>query len=276
MNPNMMGGGMGGGGMGGGAGGHGAHGGHGIHRSSLHLTNPESFIFSNENRRRMLNSPLGQTFYYPKTASSSSFYPAGSPPSIRRSGSSSDVFSYINQAAKNNFKSANNMNGYAYYMETPPKEASGSALESAPSTGAQANQPRKAADAPKNDHSNGNLQAAASSPGHVAFAAPPSYSSSGVANSNSIPSTTGTAATSPNSAQASNQLGGQLNAQQASPVYRAADEARSGEKVSLDHYAIREQAFDPKHLVHSQLSQIEFKTSPELAKLEESLKRSAE
>lgn len=259
-----------GGGMGGGAG----HGGHGIHRSSLHLTNPESFIFSNENRRRMLNSPLGPTFFYPKTGPSNSLYPAASPPSIRRSGSSSDVYTYINQAAKSNFKSANNMNGYAYQLDTPLKEA---APESAPSTGAQANQPRKG-DAPKNDNSNGNLQAAASSPGHVAFAAPPSYSSSGVVNSNTNgnPSTTGAAPAAPNSAQVSNQLGSQLSAQQASPVYRAADEVRSNEKVSLDNYAIREQAFDPKHLVHSQLSQIEFKTSPELAKLEESLKRSAE
>ena len=227
----------------------------------------------------MLNSPFAQSFYYQKTPSA---YPAAAPQqSIRRSGSS-DVFSYINQAAKNSnsFKSANNMNGYAYFVETPLKEAAGQ--ESAPSTGAQVNQARK--DAPKNDHLNGNLQAAASSPGHVAFVAPPSSGvnlngspnvSPGISpnagpNSKSVVSP----AHSPvslNSAPSSNQL----NAQQG-PVYRPEEESRSNEKVNLDHHAIREQAFDPKHLVHSQLSAIEFKTSPELAKLEESLKRSAE
>lgn len=259
--------------MGGGAGA-GGHGGHGIHRSSMHLTNPESFIFSNENRRRMLNSPLSQSFFYPKT-SSASIYPSAPFQSIRRSGNS-DVFSYINQAAKNNFKSANNMNGYAYFVDTPLKEAPGQ--ESAPSTGVQANQPRK------NDNFNGNLQAAASSPGnHVAFAAPPSSSGPNSPNMNNNPSSVGASPALPNSPLTKHHADSQLNAQQASPVYRPAaaaaadenhNENRSSEKV--DHYAIREQAFDPKHLVHSQLSAIQFQTSPELAKLEESLKRSAE
>ena len=213
----------------------------------------------------MLNSPLGPSFFHRKTPSAS-LYPAAPHQSIRRSGNG-DVFSYINQAAKNNFKPASNMNGYAYhFVETPVKEAPGQ--ESAPSTGDQANEPRK--DVSKHDQTNGNLQAAASSPGHVAFAAPPSSNG----NPNGNPGSLAAKPTSPNSAPANNQLGSQLSTQQASPVYRPTDEGQSGEEVN--HYAIREQAFDPKHLVHSQLSAIEFKTSPELAKLEESLKRSAE
>lgn len=242
--------------------------------SAMHLPNPEQFLHEH---RRMLYQPVNQPqqFMYQKSQPTNGNYPAAS---IKRS-SNGDVYSYINQMARNNLKPSNNLDATTYHLVETPFSNGVQDLVSLPSS-VQANHLRKE-NPVKKDNSNSNLQASASS-GHVAFAVPPTHSNEKKINSQSN--------LNPNNSNNSNNLkinslanqsnGNQANShsnvQQTSPVYRPIDdENKSNEKVSLDQYAIKEQAFDQKQLVHSQLSQIVFKTSPELAKLEESLKRSA-
>ena len=228
--------------------------------STMHFANPEQF-FLPESSRRMLYHP--QQFFYQKSQSNN--YPASSSSIKRSSNGGNDVFSYINQMVKNNLKSTNNMNGYTYLLETPLYDNSQQDLS--PPSSAQLNQFRK--DVLKNENlSNSNLQAAASSNGHLSFVAPPSSTANSNLNTNINKLS--------NNVQNSNQLNSQLTANQINPVYRPIEENRSNEKINLDNYAIKEQDFDQKQLVHSQLSQIEFKNSPELTKLEENLKRSVE
>ena len=213
----------------------------------------------------MLYEPLNQQTSLLKGQLGNSNYP-----NIKRSSTGDTAFSYINQMAKNNLKpSGVDAKAYHRVYETPLFD-----LASSPSS-AQVNQLRK--DAPsKSDNSN--LQASASS-GHAAFAAPPNDKNAN-SNVNNFNKNSNNLNNLNNLNTANNQLNNQLNVQQSDPVYRPDDENRSNEKVSLDHYAIKdaikEQDFDQKQLVHSQLSQIEFKTPPELELVVENLKRSAE
>lgn len=201
---------------------------------------PEQQLVLRELSRRMLNQPTNQ-YFFQKT-------PANYPTSIKRS-SNDDYYNYLNQMRSNLRPSSTN-----YYTLDQDLTAQSSV-----------NKVRNEIPHPKNTNSNDNLNAAAST-AHVSFA---SHSAPQKTNNNK-------SNLDKSNVQPSNMQNSQLNVQQTDPVYMPIEEKRSNEKISLDHHVIKEQDFDQKQLVDSQLSQVKFESSPELVRLEESLKRSAE
>lgn len=146
----------------------------------------------------------------------------------RRNDGGFGYLNYFNQMQNNKRPSnpyASTYNNYNLVSES----SSNKPIHSAPSSLQQVKKDTSIKTTPTTNADNLNT---ASSTGHISIAAPPSQSNT---NHNS---------------QASNYLNtpsniqnNQLNVQQSGPVYRPIDDNRSNEKVNLDHYAIKGEAY---------------------------------